>query len=83
VTPVDFEPTIPAIKLPLIQTLHQTATGISKYPVLKIKQGTRMLCKIPYRENLLKYIERFKTHHERFGMNKCLKYQQSTQLKIY
>jgi hypothetical protein len=72
-TPAEFESAMPASELPLTQTLDRTATGISKYSVLKIKQGTRMLCKISYKEKLLKYIERFKTHHDRLRMNKYCK----------
>jgi hypothetical protein len=53
-TSAEFETAMPASELPLTQALYRAATGICKYSVLKIKQGNRMLCKIFYKEKLLK-----------------------------
>jgi hypothetical protein len=47
---------------------------ICKYSVLKMKQDTRMLCKLSYKDELPNYFERFiKTLHDRLRIKKCCK----------
>jgi hypothetical protein len=72
-TPAEFDPAFPSSELPEAQALERAATGICKYFVFKMKQGTQILCEISYKEKLPKYLERRITHHDRLRMNKCCK----------
>ena len=67
-----FQPTIPAIELPLTQASDRATTGIYKYCILRIKMYWNFVQLISYNMKTSKYRARFEIHPDRFRMNKCL-----------